>query len=74
MFQVGSKNVSGRVLVNVSEPKKMKCLKVQMVGRGEVFLFIEIAYETLRPPRTYHYDTCKTSGSILTDQINMREG
>jgi len=28
--------VSGRVLVNVSEPKKMKCLKVQMVGRGEV--------------------------------------
>ena len=33
---------SGRVLVNVSEPKKMKCLKVQMVGRGEVFLFIEI--------------------------------
>jgi len=28
--------VSGRVLVNVSEPKKMKCLKVEMVGRGEV--------------------------------------
>ena len=33
-----SKNISGRVLVNVSEPKKMKCLKVEMVGRGEVLV------------------------------------